>query len=260
MQPWLHLPGGIDLPTYLTLIATGLALATFVVRREAQRAGLPVREVFDVALVLIPAAFLFGRLIVVLEDPIRWLSDPTRLLTTGGYTFYGSFLGVSVALWLASRWRGLPPRQVLDVFAVAMPFGIPWGRLGCLGAGCCHGRPADWPLGIEVPWSVRYYALGRFPEPLLAVPLHPTPLYDAVGGLGLFIALTRLHARRPPPGAVFAALLMGYAVLRSTTELFRGDLERGFFFDGWLSTAQATSIPVFLSGALLWWRVHRPES
>lgn len=260
MQPWLHLPGGIDLPTYLTMISAGLALATFVVRREAARADLPVRAVFDVALVLIPAAFVFGRVIVVLEDPARWLSDPLQLLTEGGYTFYGSFLGASVALGLAARWRGLPSLAVLDVFSVAMPFGIPWGRLGCLGAGCCHGRPADWPLGIEVPWSVRYFGVGTFPEPLLAVPVHPTPLYDAIGGLGLFIALSRLHARRPPAGAVFAALLMGYAVMRSTTELFRGDLERGFFFDGWLSTAQATSIPVFLVGALLWWRVHRTES
>lgn len=80
MQPWLHLPLGVDLPTYLALIATGLALATFVVRREAARAGLPVREVFDVAIVLIPAAFLFGRIIVVVEDPGFWLADPTRLV------------------------------------------------------------------------------------------------------------------------------------------------------------------------------------
>jgi len=260
VQPWLHLPGGVDLPTYLTLISIGLALATFVVHREAVRADLPVRAVFDVALVLIPAALLFGRIFPVFQDPVTWLADPHRLLFEGGFTFYGSFLGASAALYLASRWRGLAPLAVLDVFAVAMPFGIPWGRLGCLGAGCCHGRPADWPLGIEVPWSVRYYAVGRFPEALLAVPVHPTPVYDAVGGLGLFIALTRLHTRRPPPGAVFAALLMGYAVLRSTTELFRGDLERGLYLDGLLSTAQITSVPVFVLGALLWWRLHRVEA
>ncbi len=261
MQPVLLLPGGFALSTYLAAISTGLALATFVVHREARRAGLPVRAVFDVALVLIPAAALFGRLFGALSEPAAWRADPWgMLLYGGGFTFYGSFLGASACLLLVAWLRGLDPLRVMDVLAPGMPFGVAFGRLGCLGAGCCHGRPADWPFGAPVPWAVRYLNPGTVPEPMLVVPLHPTPLYDSLGGLGLFLLLTRLSARRPPPGAVFAALLVGYAAMRSTTELFRGDLVRGFVLDGWLSTAQATSIPVALAGLALWWHVHRTEA
>lgn len=259
MQPWLTLPGGLELPTYMTCIALGLALATFVVRREARRSGLSQRAVFDVAIVLIPAAALFGRIFPVFQDPGRWLRDPVDLLWNGGFTFYGSLLGGGAAIWITARVRGLNPWQVLDLFAVGTPFGIVFGRLGCLGSGCCHGRPADWPLGVEVPWSVRYYVLGRAPEPLLAVPLHPTPLYDSLGGLALFMALTTWRRTGDrPPGSTTGWLMVGYGLLRSTTELFRGDLERGFVLGGWLSTAQATSIPVVLAGiALLVWSRRR---
>ncbi len=259
MQSLLLLPGGFALTTYVTAIAVGLSVATFVVRRESRRLGLPVRAVFDVALLVLPAGVLFGRLIGALSEPSAWWADPVnRLLYTGGFTFYGSFLGVLVSLWIAAPWRGLDPRRVLDVFCVAMPLGAAFGRLGCLGAGCCHGRPADWPWGVEVPWSVRYYAEGTVPDPLLAVPLHPTPLYDSLGLLALFVGLT-WHLRRPSaPGTTFALTLVGYAALRSTTEMFRGDLVRGFVLDGLLSTAQATSVPVLLTGLVLLW-AWRPQ-
>lgn len=261
MQQVLLLTGDLGLPTYATLISVGLILATFVVRREAERDGLNRRAVFDVALFLIPAAFFWGRVFGVFADPAYWLEDPVqRLLWDGGFTFYGSFLGGAGTLFLVARWRGLNPWRVVDGLSLGMIFGVPFGRLGCLGSGCCHGRPADWPLGIEVPWSVRYYAPGSIPDPLLAVPLHPTPLYDGVLALGLFVLLSRMRRRSLPAGATFCGVLMGYALLRSTTELFRGDLARGFFFDGWLSTAQVTSIPVFLTGLIGWVVAHRREA
>ena len=43
-------------------------------------------------------------------------------------------------------------------------------------------------------------------------------------------------------------LLIGYPILRATTEIFRGDADRGSF--GLLSTSQTLSIPLLLIG--LW--------
>ncbi|MCB9681718.1 MAG: prolipoprotein diacylglyceryl transferase [Alphaproteobacteria bacterium] len=242
MHPWLQLWGDVRISTYFACIAAGLSIATFVLRREARRAGLRTRDVFDVALLVMPAAFLGARLFVAFESPRAFLADPWLLLAPGvGFVFYGAFLGGAGSMVVLSLLKGLDPWRVLGAVAPAVPMGQAFARLGCLGAGCCHGRPADWPLGITVPWNVRYHTVGALPEPLLAVPLHPSPLYESLGCIGLFVGLTWLHRRERYPGEAFLGLLVGYGALRASLEPFRGDLERGFWFGDHVSTAQLTS-------------------
>jgi phosphatidylglycerol---prolipoprotein diacylglyceryl transferase len=59
------------------------------------------------------------------------------------------------------------------------------------------------------------------------LPVHPTQIYEALGQIGLFVALLYLRRFRRFHGQIFAMWLMAYAVLRTSVELFRGDLERG---------------------------------
>lgn len=263
MHPWLLHTGSLQVPTYLTLITLGFCLAAMVVVRQARRSALDTVDVLDVALVVLPGAWVGARLFLVFEQPGVYLRDPLLLLSpAGGWVFYGGFL-TAASLVLLRAWRkGLDPWAVGDVFAPALPFGIVFGRLGCLGAGCCHGRPADWPLGVEVPWSVLYTAHGRAPAELLGVPLHPSPLYESMLGLVLFVWLTRAAARATaearPTGLVAARLFVGYGVGRFVLELFRGDLERGVALGGWLSSAQVTGLAAGSAGLALWaWRARR---
>ena len=59
------------------------------------------------------------------------------------------------------------------------------------------------------------------------LPVHPTQLYESFGQMVLFATLMTARRWRRFHGQIFAMWLMCYAVLRSTVELFRGDLERG---------------------------------
>lgn len=59
------------------------------------------------------------------------------------------------------------------------------------------------------------------------LPVHPTQLYESFGQMVLFATLMTARRWRRFHGQIFAMWLMSYAVLRSTVELFRGDLERG---------------------------------
>jgi phosphatidylglycerol:prolipoprotein diacylglycerol transferase len=138
-----------------------------------------------------------------------------------------------------------------DTFAPAIPAGAAIGRIGCFLAGCCYGRPSD------VPWAV------HFPE--LSGPVHPTQLYDSLAALLLTGVLLFRYPRRKFDGECIAILLMGYPVLRSITEAFRGDADRGGL--GPLSTSQWISIPLFLIGLLIFARkrargspVERPST
>jgi phosphatidylglycerol:prolipoprotein diacylglycerol transferase len=235
--------GSFAFSAYYALIATGLTLGTFVLRREAVRAGLRSRDVFDMVLAVAPGILVFGRLLVVLDDPGRYVRHPLDLLSPAtGWTSYGALLGTLGAVVVVSRWKGLDVWRVADCFAPAILFGHAFGRMGCLAAGCCHGRPADWPLGVEVPWSVRYY-LPRFTRTdLIAVPLHPAPLYEALLVLGLYVLATARRDRRRYPGEALVILLGGYGIGRFVIEFFRGDLHRGTLLAGWITVGQGMAL------------------
>jgi prolipoprotein diacylglyceryl transferase len=102
------------------------------------------------------------------------------------------------------------------------------------------------------------------------LPVHPTQLYESLGQTVLFGLLIFMRQYRRFHGHIFAIWLMCYAVLRSTVELFRGDLERGTLHgllnqwgfsslaekvstEAWynLSTSQFISLCLFSLGAWL---------
>jgi phosphatidylglycerol---prolipoprotein diacylglyceryl transferase len=107
-------------------------------------------------------------------------------------------------------------------------------------------------------------------------PLHPTQIYESVGQLVLFVALVIARSYRRFQGEVLALWLMAYSVLRTTVELFRGDVERGTLhglleslglqgfaravpLEAWynVSTSQFISLAMFAAGATLMVRGRR---
>jgi phosphatidylglycerol:prolipoprotein diacylglycerol transferase len=85
-------------------------------------------------------------------------------------------------------------------------------------------------------------------------PRHPSQLYEAgLEGLGLFalgLVLDRLFKARVRPGLITGAFLIGYAVARSISELFREpDKQLGFIYWG-TTMGQLLSIPLLIGG--LW--------
>ena len=241
MNPWLVWSEAVRLPTYPLGLMIGLALGVFVVRRGAVQRGLEPAPVLDVAAVGLVAGLVGARLgHLVFEEP-RLFTDPSVLLAwDGGLVFYTGF-ALAAALGLTfGRRRGLDPAVIADLFAPATALGLVWGRLGCLGSGCCHGRPASWPLGVDVPWAITYTWRGQLADASLAVPLHPTPIYEAFLGLGLFLGLSCLRDGRP--GRSMAWFVLVYGLGRSAIEVFRGDTARGLWFGGWLSTSQIVGL------------------
>ncbi|WP_224368013.1 prolipoprotein diacylglyceryl transferase [Hyalangium versicolor] len=108
------------------------------------------------------------------------------------------------------------------------------------------------------------------------LPVYPTQLFESLGQVILFASLLFLRRYRRFHGEIFSLWLMGYAVLRSTVELFRGDTERGTLhgllsdaapslahwvpLEAWynISTSQFISLCMFSFGAtLLYQRTRR---
>jgi len=252
----------LRLPTYFTSLMVGFSLATFVLRREALRRGLPPRQVLDLALWVVPLALVGARLAhLVFVDSTSWLRNPLTLLSGGGFVFYGGAIGGVVAMLGWARWTGRSAWVYGDCLAPATAFGLAWGRLGCLGGGCCFGRPADWPLGFEVPWAVRYTRAVPIPDTLHGVALHPSPLYAAAFALALFVGLSKLAERQRFDGQVTGAFLVAYGIGRILLEATRADLNRGLYLDGWVSTSQALSaVAIAVGVARLVWPRAAPSA
>lgn len=93
------------------------------------------------------------------------------------------------------------------------------------------------------------------------LPIHPTQLYESLAQLLLFVALMIARRYRRFHGQVLALYLIGYSIIRSTVELFRGDFERGTLhqlieavpLDAWwnVSTSQLISLVMFALGVTL---------
>jgi phosphatidylglycerol:prolipoprotein diacylglycerol transferase len=150
----------------------------------------------------------------------------------------------------------LPLWTTCDVFAPGIALGHIVGRLGCLFAGCCYGKPTT------VPWAITFtdpFAAANVGTPL-NVPLHPTQLYEAGAEaliLGLLLA-TESRGRRFP-GRTFWLYMLLYAVSRYVIEIYRGD-PRGAV--GIFSTSQFISVilvPLSIAMLIYLARRHQPE-
>jgi phosphatidylglycerol:prolipoprotein diacylglycerol transferase len=127
----------------------------------------------------------------------------------------------------------------------AVPIGLFFGRLANFVNGELWGRPTD------VPWAM------VFPSDPDHLPRHPSQLYQAtLEGLVLFTVLFILnrHGARQKPGMVTGAFLAGYAIARTTGELFRQpDPQLGFLIFG-VTMGQLLSLPMLLCGL---WLIRR---
>jgi phosphatidylglycerol:prolipoprotein diacylglycerol transferase len=106
--------------------------------------------------------------------------------------------------------------------------------------GCCYGKTC------VLPWAV------TFPDghPTHPGQVHPTQIYESLLNFSLYAGLALLFRKRKFDGHVFAAYLLGYAVIRFSIEFLRDD-PRGNTLGG-LAPGQLISICLVIAGGILW--------
>jgi len=234
------------------LIFALTALAGWIVFiRLARLNGIPQHEVETVAFWTLIAALVGSKLTLVLLDLRYYLEDPARIfgtLRSAGVLMGGVAAGFAVMAFLALR-RGLPFWKMADAVAVPLPVGQAFGRIGCLMAGCCYGRPAP-----GLPWAITFTdpAASENGGAPLNVPLHPVQIYHFGADLLVFALVAIVWRRRRFDGQVMLAYLILYSIDRAIVEVWRGDVVRGLFFGGWVSTSQIFSAIGLAAAVALW--------
>jgi phosphatidylglycerol:prolipoprotein diacylglycerol transferase len=162
----------------------------------------------------------------------------------GGLVFLGGPLAVfPFVIWYLKKHK-LPIWKTLDVLGPGLVIGHALGRFGCLGAGCCYGKPTEsmW-FGVRLDSDL-------VERQLRGVLLHPTQLYEAGALFVLFGVLLWVFNHKKFDGQVALTYLLSYPIIRSIIEVYRGDLIRGFVIDGLLSTSQFISVLIFIAAFL----------
>jgi len=251
MHPEIVSIGPLTVRTYGLAMASAFLISFWLATRRAPREQIDPELVLDCFLPLFMGAVVGGRLLYVVTDIDSFIDAPLEVfkIWKGGLVFYGGFLGGMVGTFIYLKARKFSFWRMMDLMAPYAGLGYAIHRVfGCfLGFGCCYGKPTDLPWGVTFPEGApasRAFGAG--------MPVHPTQLYEALNGL-LIMAAVMIYRRRPHRvGRPSALFLFIYAVLRFVIEFFRGDSYRGFL--GSLSTSQWLSIPIFITGLVLWFR------
>ena len=238
MFPELFSVGPFTIYTYGVLLAASYLLGLRLAMARAKKWGLDPSRVLDLGIYIIIAALVGAKLLLLVVD-FHQYSNPRELLSlarSGGVFYGGLLLAVGVAFWYIARHR-MPFWTTCDVFAPGIALGHVTGRLGCLAAGCCYGKPTN------VPWAIVFtnpQAAANVGTPL-GIPLHPTQIYESAAALLILgILLSTERRGRPFAGRTFWLYMLLYAVSRYIIEMYRGD-PRGTVF-GIMSTSQFISV------------------
>ena len=240
MHPILFEAGNCPVYSFGVLLALAYLAGLQLAVMRARRAGLDSARIMDLGIYLIIAALVGAKLMLVIVDFGYFRDHPRELLSlvrVGGVFYGGLIFALLAGLWLVRRYK-LPVWSAADMYAPGVALGHIIGRLGCLLAGCCYGRPTDLPWGITFTSPVAAASAGT----PLGIPLHPTQIYDAGAELLILIFLLVFEKRgRPYPGRTWWLYILLYAVARFIVEIFRAD-DRGIIAG--VSTSQFVSLVI----------------
>ena len=255
MHPILFELGPITIYSYGVLLAAAYLLGLWTAARRARRAGLDANKVLDLGIWVIIAALIGAKALLLIVDFEQFTSSPQEFMTLlrSGGVFYGGLIAAIVVCIYQLRKHKLPLWTSGDLFAPGIALGYMVGRLGCLLAGCCYGKPTD------VPWAITFTdpaAQLNVGTPLNQA-LHPTQLYESLAGLVILVLLLVLERRgRQFPGRTFWLFVLFYAVSRFIIEFYRGD-DRGLVLN-LLSTSQFISVVLAPLSVIMLWYLSRP--
>jgi phosphatidylglycerol:prolipoprotein diacylglycerol transferase len=243
MHPVLFSIGPLTIHTYGFLVAVGAFVGLLVAIRGSDASGISRQQILDLIFMIIISAIVGSRLAFVLMNYTFFLERPLAVfkLWEGGLVFSGGFVLVILLVgWYIRRHR-LPLWTIGDLLAPAVAISQGIGRLGCLMAGCCYGKPSD------MPWSLVF----KHPQALapLHVPLHPTQIYAALSGFLIFAVLMLIRKKKKFEGQVLLWFVILHSTSRLILERFRGD-DRGSIPGTELSVTQAVTLLLLIAGVV----------
>jgi phosphatidylglycerol---prolipoprotein diacylglyceryl transferase len=208
VRPVLFSVFGFDIQSYGVSKAVAALVAVFLLARAFEKLALRRDSAYSLVMWATIWGFVGAKIYYLLEQLPNF---DLHHLGGMGFTWYGGLIGGVVAALIIVHRHRLPLGTVAGAAAVPLTIAYGIGRLGCLLSGDgTYGRPTS------VPWAM------TFPHGVVPtnVPVHPTPLYEALAAV-LIAAVLWALGRRWNPAAVFGAYLALSGISRFFVEFLR---------------------------------------
>ena len=236
---------------YALCILLGIAAAIWITKKRYVALGGKSTDVSDLAIVVIPAGIIGGRIYHVITSPSKYFGDngsPIAVLQIwkGGLGIWGAIsLGALVAyFYYKIREMSLSFASLADAIAPGLLVAQGIGRFGNWFNSELFGRPTNLPWGLEIDLAHRPSGYENFET------FHPTFLYEAIWCFAVALLIFRLPVltRHRGTGSIFYFYVAAYSFGRLFIEMIRIDeanLIFGLRLNIWVSSL------IFLGAATL---------
>lgn len=197
-----------------------------------------------------------ARVFHILEYPGQFVEDPMGMIfSRGGYTILGGLLFSVIAGSYYTKKIGLPLPRMYDTFVPVLPLGYAIGRIGCQLSG-----DGDWGIAANMAlkpdwlpdflWATTYQnnVIG---EIIPAPGVYPTPLYEVIMSLFIFVILWQLRGHRHQLGWLGGVYLLLSGVERYLIEQIRVNSVYNIFGSQWTQAELISLAMIALGGYLM---------
>ena len=237
------------------------------------------QRIGDLTVIAAIFGILGARIFSILENLDSFWQDPLGQLFSGsGLTIYGGLILAFIANYIYVKRHNIPPIHIMDSIAPALILSYAVGRLGCQLSGDGDwgiineiAKPSwfifpDWMWAYDYPHNVLNEGVtiegctDKYCRKL-SPPVFPTPVYEFIAGVIIFLILWVLRNKVKFTGFIFFLYAILMSVERFLIEYIRVNPTYDFLGMD-LSQAQIISIGVFIVGliGLYYWykRRHKP--
>ncbi len=212
--------GPFEVSTYVLTYAVAILVGGMVALWRLGGLGLPRRKTLPALAASIVVGMLGSVTLWWLMSLLSIVLGRPEWFAKGGSTILGVLLFGLPATVLSFRVAGLPVAPSVDKIFSTLPLGQAIGRIGCLLAGCCAGRPtASW-IALNLPEGHQHWC-----------PRYPAQLIASAADLVIFVALLLIDrsfgtGRKAGgaglnPGELTAAYFLLYGTKRFAMEFIR---------------------------------------
>ncbi|OWP63661.1 prolipoprotein diacylglyceryl transferase [Hymenobacter amundsenii] len=287
--------GPLTLRWYGLLFMSGFVVGTFILSHIYRSEKVSPRWVDVITIYVLLGTVIGARLgHVFFYDWAQYKDQPWEILKIwhGGLASHGATIGIIFAVWLFSRKNKFDVLWTLDRIVLVVAVGGALIRMGNLMNSEIVGHPTDAPWAFTFPRDYEHLTKATADQPvptgsavvqyqrqpdgealvtaqpagatvaagsLVAVPRHPTQIYESLFCVFLFVLLYAMWNRtkeRTPRGQLFGLFVVLLFAFRFSIEFFKEDqvaFEQGMQFN----MGQLLSIPLVFVGLYVLYRAGR---
>jgi phosphatidylglycerol:prolipoprotein diacylglycerol transferase len=201
MYPELIKIGDFTISSFGIMMALCFLAGYWLISLETTRKKLNEKVISNMFLATMIGGIVGAKLLYLFENvPLgELIRHPlTHLLSRGGLTFYGGFIGAFVIVWLIARRNKISMWIIGDLTAPAAALAYSIGRIGCLLVGDDYGVPSNLPWAIAFPNGL----------PPTTETVHPTQLYEIIIMFIAFLYIWKIRTKVRPAGWLFSIYLI----------------------------------------------------